>query len=521
MRVCLINPIGQALAQPSIPHGLLQLAAELKRTGHEVQLLDLNLPGVTADPAFLSRFDLVGLSAMTGQLRQAVALAEELDGKVPVVWGGVHCFLDPLSILGRFPGHFVVSGDGEAPLLALLDHLGGEISREELKTRPGINLCDLEPVLTPPAFSRDLEALADIDYFDLPGLELYLNEYNYYAGGRFPSLQILTGRGCHWRCSFCLNSLYADRGAVYRRKSMAKVRRETEKVIDQFQTLFVHPRDEDFFSHWPFVEEWMAYAREKGFLWEANGRFNYFNGRLLTGERLRALTESGLYVMGMSIEAGSEKLRNEVLNKRVKDKEILEAVRMIRTGVPDKLCVNCSFIVYFPGDTPENRRLTLGWMDALSRRMNILFSGPQVYRSYPGSALYCLEPERKEGDLDFYLTRLSLSGAESRLARGPEAAFHSQVLPLLFNNRYGRLEIRRDDHGRPEFRHRPPRRLDPERLLLSTLTFLLMAGQRIRTRLGWWSFFVEPRLLVLLLEGAARLGRLLRPARGGPPGSSS
>ena len=103
MRVCLINPRFPKSQFLVMNQGLLQLAAEVKRAGHSCEILDFTDRAQAFSPDHLKRFDLVGLSVMTAQLWHAVEIAEALSPHVKVAWGGVHCLLDPLSILNGFP----------------------------------------------------------------------------------------------------------------------------------------------------------------------------------------------------------------------------------------------------------------------------------------------------------------------------------------------------------------------------------------------------------------------------------
>ena len=502
MRVCLINPLALQKPGPTVLHGLLQIHAELTRAGHEVDIVDFNVPGTPLSYERFNTYDVVGLSVMTTQLRHATEIADALADGVRVVWGGVHCLLDPLCILKRYPDHFVISGDGEGPLLSLLDYLDDKHSRDWLRAQKGICFCDGEPVVNPPFFHPDLENLADIDYYSLPHLEQYLQKSIYYFRDTFPTLSILTSRGCHWNCSFCINAIYRKHGGCYRGKSIDKVRRETERVIDDFGVRVLLPQDEDFFWGWDFVEGWQKYVSEKGCVWAANCRYNYFTDRGISEGRLRQLVDHGLFAIGMSIEAGDEEVRNKVLRKGVKDKHIYQAVERIKNSVGDRLCVNTSFIAFFPGDSHSSRVRTVRWMDYLSRNINVTFSGPQLYRPYPGSQLYEMQTTRVHGELDYYLDEIDLTGTETGLGQRHEAVFYSELLTRFMNSRFRFLQVTFDGDGRPRVRVEGR----AKGAGLSFLVFrILTLPIAVRAWLNLWSFFIDPRVLGLLHEKIEKL----------------
>lgn len=208
MRVCLINPRFPKSQFLVMNQGLLQLAAEVKRAGHSCEILDFTDRGQAFSLDRLKRFDLVGLSVMTAQLWHAVEIAEALSSHVKVAWGGVHCLLDPLSILNGFPDHYVVSGEGEIPFVNLLEHLEGRRTTDWLSRQKGVCFSlEGRPHPAEPYFIADLEALADVNYQDHPNIARYIALGFHCFQQVIRSLIAVTARGCNWNCSFCINTI--------------------------------------------------------------------------------------------------------------------------------------------------------------------------------------------------------------------------------------------------------------------------------------------------------------------------
>lgn len=493
MRVCLINPLGPKGTVRSMPHGLMQIQAEMIRAGHEVDIWDYNIGmGITFDEDRLFDYDLVGLSVLSTQLSRARKIADRINGRVPVVWGGVHATLDPASILSEYPEHFVVAGEGEHPMLWLADYLEGKVGEEWLREQRGICYVDSSGVyvVNKAYFIKDINQLADVDYEKLPHFELYLDQYEAFFDRTVQRLPVLVSRGCHWNCSFCINSLFRKSGGRYRAKSMEKIKRECEAVIDKYSIDFVEPRAEDLCLDGTLLGEWRQFSREKKFLWCANGRFNYFKTDILNKESLTDMTENGFYNLNMAVEAGDEYARNELLNKKVKDSDIIAAVDVVRTVKGDHLGIGTSFVTHFPGDYPENRIKIIKLMDYLSSNINILFSGPQVYRPYPGSPLFNLQEKKVVGDFSYYTKNFDDEGAAMEAAHPWEGHFFSHIVPRYYNDRFKPLtyEKKPDGHFAIMVDSRARR---SKHYLIS----LLMIPINIRLKNDCWKFFVDPYVL--------------------------
>lgn len=495
MKICLVIPKGIADAAASIPHGLLSIAAVLRNNGYSFEIFDCNDPDNHKSYEYFNKFDVVGFSVMTTQLRHAVEIANQIKKHVRVVWGGVHCLLDPISIINRYKTHFAISGDGEIPLLKLLSYFAGKESWDSVINQEGISLFLDHPIVNPPYFIKHLDELPDVSYYDLPHLEKYiLSRDPYYIKSceKVATLEIITSRGCSWDCSFCMNSIYRKHKAFRRSKSFEKIRRETESVIDTFKVRIIYPRDEDFFANRKLIEQWLAYAREKGFFWGVSCRYNYFGSKLVTPENLNNFVESGLFYLGMSVEAGSEDLRNKIINKKLSNHDIYNAVDIIQKSVGDRVVVNTSFIVDFPGDTDANKIETIKWMNFLCKSINVTFSGPQIYRPYPGTKLYELEKiqKHKYGDLQYYLDNIESEG-EFGTKNDYALYFYSKALVYYYNwnIRFFQLQHDKNNSGYSIEIIKPPRSFG--RFLFQCL----FATINFRIRFNFWNLFFEPKVI--------------------------
>ena len=149
--------------------------------------------------------DVVGISSLfTPYYREALAVARlaKAHTRARVVMGGSHVSADPHSILREPAVDFVVTGEGERPLLALLRALSAGTACSRWVNAGGEN-----------------EAIDELPIPDLSSLR----PGSYRLRGK-PMVFLVTSRSCPHRCSFC--SVHATFGFRYRRVSVPRVLEE-------------------------------------------------------------------------------------------------------------------------------------------------------------------------------------------------------------------------------------------------------------------------------------------------------
>lgn len=188
------------------PLGILTLATHLIKNGFtETSCLDAQLddlaPEETADRIALARPDVVGLSVWTDFWYPAWRTIELVRRRLPeccIILGGPHCLVYPRETLEACDADFVVSGDGEDVLLAVMSDL-----REQKPVRdlPGLWRREQGAVVAPAAA---IAVVNDLDAIPVPDRTLLpYRRYNSVLNPGEYETTMISSRGCPNRCVFC------------------------------------------------------------------------------------------------------------------------------------------------------------------------------------------------------------------------------------------------------------------------------------------------------------------------------
>ena len=232
MRVSFLKPpIGGIIGLEMItfvePLGLECVAGGLELDGHDCQIVDLRIDGVTKGIAKTRAFEpeIVGLQCnFTTERYRAMHIVRQVKRLIPealVVLGGHDASRDPEWFLK--PGIDVIAvGDGEEIMPGLVEAYE---NGRDMKTVPGLVLN------TPggPIHTGHAPARRDIDELPFPARHL-IKEYadEYYINFRRPLALFETARGCPFKCNFC--SVWKFHESTFREKSPERVVAELAQV---------------------------------------------------------------------------------------------------------------------------------------------------------------------------------------------------------------------------------------------------------------------------------------------------
>ncbi len=259
-----------------------------------------NQPKIVAFTATTNSFPLV---------KEYAGWVKSFDEEVLTVLGGVHATIDTENVLLDSGLDVVIRGDGERQIL----------EREGIWYKKNGGL-----------FNGGFSAFEDLDKLPLPdwGLFDYLNLSDPKQGlGGF-----MASRGCPYLCSYCCNSIlkenYRSNGKNYIRfKSPPRMISEIKSFMRTFPALNKFYFDDDILPLYPkwFYEFAGLYKLEINKPYWCNIRPDLINDDIA-----ELLSDSGCVRVGIGIESGNERIRNEVLKRNLSDKIIENAVSVLK-----------------------------------------------------------------------------------------------------------------------------------------------------------------------------------------------
>ena len=356
------------------PLSLGALAAYAARAGHEVRLIDLQIPAQRSrweELLVASRPGLVGFTALTPSISQAGSLAtrcRELLPDAKTIIGGFHATMEPEHTMRDYPVFDTLCvGEGEETLAELATRLDAGEPVEGiagLVWRAGGGT-EIGP---PRGRITDLDALPQPhDFYDL-GHYLESGSFTYQYGYRCAS--IISSRGCPFRCRFC------SLPGKYVQQSVPRLADEVAEVLRRGAD-GVFFRDSTFTIRREWVLEFCAEVRRRGlrFSWIANARPDRVDA-----EMLREMKRAGCFALCYGVETGCDR----VLDYYGKDHTVDDT----RRAVAATKAAGIRVIAYFMLGAPIETRADIEASYQLAKELGAERTIWKIFAPLPGCAIY-------------------------------------------------------------------------------------------------------------------------------------
>lgn len=423
--------------------GIGVLSAYLKEHGHDTKLLhisdeldySLDIEKIIKD---VQDYDpgLIAFSCVTNQWFYVKIIAKFIrrTSDIPIVVGGHHASSAANEIINEKAVNFVCKGEGEVPLLELVNHLEtGEsaINISNMLTKnqaqnqvhqmqatgtfgvsvPSVNLASFSQSSSSSGvkeatqfFLDDGSSVTDnpvdrwIDDLDsLPFEDRDIFDYDRIVETRSGWAEVIASRGCPYACTYCFNvpffDMYKqdlkDTGKKVRMKDFIR-RRSVESTVEMLQNV----RDNNpHVKYFTFVDDvfaiysrWLAdlaplYIEKVGLPFAATSQPLAFNEKIA-----KLLKDMGCKVVKMGVEAGDPEIRNQVLNRNIPDKVLIDSFKLARDYGLKPQAFN---MIGLPTETRENMLRTA----SLNSQLRAYIVWVSTFMPYPGTVLdtFCKE----------------------------------------------------------------------------------------------------------------------------------
>jgi len=378
------------------PLGLASIATYLRDKGNfnHTKIIDVAIENVMKTIRSYKP-DAVGVSAYTTKYNFAVSLAKKIKQNfdIPVFVGGIHISLLPESLNSVF--NFGVIGEGEETMLHIVSFLEGERNIESVDGVVYYKNGTLK-LNKPRKLIRPLDAIPipDRDFVS----ERYFTPLKYLDGRFLVEGNMLTSRGCVYRCPFCASSRFWKGLRVH---STKRVVEEIAYLKEKYKVDCVNIWDDFFtFSKKRVKEIVFSLRKEKlteDIEYRVQVRVNSFDD-----EMAMLLKEMNVVNVNFGFESGSQK----ILNKIKKDVTVNKIKDCIVRGKKFGLLVTGSFIFGIPNETVEDMKLTLKLLDYATR--NGVYAWFFVATPYPSTDWFSIAEEKGVVSKNMDWTKLDL-----------------------------------------------------------------------------------------------------------------
>lgn len=335
--------------------------------------------------------DVVGISNMfSAQFERTLRTAEIVKAHLPnavVIVGGPHVSVFPTDVLTHPAIDYVVVGEGEERLHALLQcieideipQIQGVLGRpqdvELLRKNPRVKVSFIKTVDDLPLPAYDL---VDVErYFELQanGFSPRTREWGKRA------VTLITSRGCPHQCTFC--SIQATMGYRWRPHSAEYVRRHIRLLRERYGVDYLHFEDDNLTHDPARFDELLEVLEEytPPIPWDTP---NGVRGDTWTLERVRRSRDSGCQHLVVAIESAVQRVLDHVVRKRLDLSQVDDLMRYTdKVG----LRLMAFYVVGLPGETLKDIDETFRY--ALARYFHYgVWPGMNLAVALPGTELH-------------------------------------------------------------------------------------------------------------------------------------
>lgn len=375
------------------PLGLLSIGAVLEKAGVPVEIVPTNVLGM--DWSDIRRKiardkpDIVGVTITTENRFQSfklVQLAKEAHPGALTLLGGPHASMAAEDCLEHIPElDAVVKGEGEMTMLEVCRAWDERPGLDALAGIPGLVLRRGGRIVCNAARMP----VADLDTLPFPAFHLVPFEQYKFAfevpgRGPLPAVNIMTSRGCPFNCSFCATPV--NWGRHVRMRSPENVVREIELLKARYGIQVVFFFDDTFNASPKRADALcdLMIERRLDVFFKCDVRID-----IMSRELLAKMKRAGLFHVSYGLEAGSDRVRNDIVGKKI---DLVDFHNLTAWCRELDVIPNVFFIFSHPSETWEEAQETIRLIEQYKDGIE---GSVAILHIYPGTPLERLARETK------------------------------------------------------------------------------------------------------------------------------
>lgn len=364
------------------PLNLGYLASYIRQQKPEIEINILDCEGLNLSYEQIkeyvnkSKSDIVALTMPTPAYNHVLSLIDIVKTIYPktiIVVGGPHPTVLPSEVLREKNIDFAVIGEGEITFLELVDAI--EKNKNNFHLIRGLAFKNNAIIV----INQPRELIENIDILPFPAKDIlpldayYLPPTKRITSGA--STNIITSRGCPFRCTFCMAK------TIWKRTTRL---RSVKNVVDEIEECVIKYNHRDFTFHDEFftanrdrvIEFCQELKRRKlDIKWFCQARCG-----TVDEEMLKIMKNAGCEKIGFGFESGDE----QILKLMQKDNNLANARESAMLCKKAGIEVVGAFILGYPGETKETIKKTIEFAKEIDPATAAFF----IAIPYPGTKLF-------------------------------------------------------------------------------------------------------------------------------------
>lgn len=332
---------------------------------------------------------IIGFTSSTIEINNVLEMNQRIKQEIDVVSiiGGPHVTAAPNEVLEK--GFDVaVIGEGEETALELIKEL--EKDQPDLSLIKGIVWKNRDgQIITNPT-----RELIDISDLSLPAYDnVYMKRHlkisdEVLRGVPVKAGIIMASRGCPYQCTFCAcNKVF---GHKVRYRNLENIKKEVQMLKNKYGAEAIWFADDTMTISNEHVRKICQLMKEENMIWGAQARVD-----LADEEIIKLMKNSGCIQLDFGVESGSQRVLDEIINKRAKLEQAEKIFALCRKyGIR----THAAFMIGLPTETKEEMIQSFEF----AKKIRPNWYAFSIFTPLPGTYLYDHYYQPGEITLDDY-----------------------------------------------------------------------------------------------------------------------